>query len=97
MVRTVQSGSGSKEKPEQVPITRVRGLRKEDLMTKKDNIEQIHQDSKPQFARGKKSSKNNGVASAKPRVITGSDDATVNKLPPGTEKPSKDWDINYDP
>lgn len=66
-------------------------------MTKKGNIEQIHQDSKPQFARGKKLSKNNGVASAKPTVITGSDDATVNKLPPGTKEPHKDWDINYDP
>ncbi len=65
-------------------------------MTKEDDLERIHKDSAPQFARGKKSSTNNGVASAKPRVITGSDDATVHKLPPGTKKPKKDWDINYD-
>ncbi|MEJ1175882.1 hypothetical protein WA845_16665 [Agrobacterium sp. CMT1] len=65
-------------------------------MTKKDKLEQIHKDSVPQFAPGKKTSTNNGVASAKPRVITGSDDATANKLPPGTKKPEKDWDINYD-
>ncbi|NTA13544.1 hypothetical protein [Agrobacterium tumefaciens] len=65
-------------------------------MNKKDKLEQIHKDSAPQFAQGLKTSTNNGVASAKPRVITGSDDATANKLPPGTKKPEKDWDINYD-
>ena len=37
------------------------------------------------------------MASAKPTVITGSEDATVNKHPPGKKKPEKDWDINYDP
>lgn len=65
-------------------------------MTKDSKLKTIHRDSEPQFARGKKSSRNNGVSSAKPRVITGSDDATVNKLPPGKNKPRKDWDINYD-
>ncbi|CUX49958.1 Putative uncharacterized protein conserved [Agrobacterium deltaense Zutra 3/1] len=65
-------------------------------MNKNDKLKQIHKDSELQFARGKKTSKNNGVASAKPRVITGSDDATVNKLPPGVKKPEKDWDLNYD-
>lgn len=67
------------------------------IMIENDKLRQIHKDSEPQFARGKKTSKNNGVSSAKPRVITGSDDAAVNKLPPGQNKPSKDWDINYDP
>lgn len=65
-------------------------------MNKNDKLKQIHKDSEPQFARGKKTSKNNGVASAKPRVITGSDDATVNKLPRGVKKPEKDWNLNYD-
>lgn len=55
------------------------------------------QDAKAQSRRLLKSSRNNGVASAKPTVITGSDDATVNKKPPGTTKPEKDWDLNYDP
>ncbi len=64
-------------------------------MNKDEKLKQIHQDSKPQFAPGKKASKNNGVASAKPRVITGSDDATANKLPPGSNRSKKDWDINY--
>lgn len=85
------------ENQEQRQTIRVRRRVEEVHMTKKDNIEQIHQDSKPQFAPGKKSSRNNGVSSAKPRVITGSDDATINKAPPGAKKPSKDWDINYDP
>jgi hypothetical protein len=44
-----------------------------------------------------KKSRNSGVASAKPKVITGSDDATVNKRPPGKKDPEKDWDLNYDP
>lgn len=65
-------------------------------MIKDSKLKTIHRDSEPQFAHGKKSSRNNGVSSAKPRVITGSDDATVNKLPPGKSKPSEDWDINYD-
>jgi hypothetical protein len=43
-----------------------------------------------------KSSKNDGVASAEPRVVTGHDDSTVNKTPPRKE-PLKDWDVNYDP
>jgi hypothetical protein len=56
----------------------------------------VEKDAAGQFRKPMKSSDNNGVASAKPRVITGSDDATVNKTPPG-ERPEKDWDINYDP
>lgn len=65
-------------------------------MSSEKQVDKIHADAKPQFAPGKKTSDNNGVASAKPTVITGSDDATANKLPPGKQKPEKDWDINYD-
>lgn len=65
-------------------------------MTGKDRIDAIHKDAEGQFARGIKRSDNNGVASAKPRVITGSDDATVNRNPPGKKEPRKDWDLNYD-
>jgi hypothetical protein len=39
---------------------------------------------------------NNGVTSAKPHVITHSDDATVNNKTQGQIKDTKDWDINYD-
>ncbi|TBF83371.1 hypothetical protein [Rhizobium leguminosarum] len=54
-------------------------------------------DAAGQFAKSRADRKGSGVASAKPTVITGSEDATVNKNPPGKKKPEKDWDINYDP
>ncbi|WP_049735127.1 hypothetical protein [Rhizobium ecuadorense] len=54
-------------------------------------------DAAGQFAKSRADRKSTGVASAKPTVITGSEDATVNKGLPGTKKPEKDWDINYDP
>ncbi|MBB5663015.1 hypothetical protein [Rhizobium leguminosarum] len=53
-------------------------------------------DAAGQFAKSQADRKSTGVASAKPTVITGSEDATVHKNPPGMKKP-KDWDINYDP
>ncbi|MBX4923982.1 hypothetical protein HJA76_30690 [Rhizobium bangladeshense] len=53
-------------------------------------------DAAGQFARSQADRKASGVASAKPTVITGSEDATVNKNTPGKKKPEKDWDINYD-
>lgn len=53
------------------------------------------EDARGQFRKTRKGATNNGVASAKPRVITGSDDATINKHPPGTE-PKEDWDIDFD-
>ncbi|AVA23670.1 hypothetical protein [Rhizobium sp. NXC24] len=57
----------------------------------------IRKDARGQYRRLVKKSCNNGVASVKPKVITGSDDATLNKMPPGEKKPEKDWDLNYDP
>ena len=57
--------------------------------------DRIRKDAEGQFARTRHGADNNGVASAKPRVITGSDDATVHRTPPG-RKPVKDWDLNYD-
>lgn len=53
-------------------------------------------DAKGAFAPSQADRTNDGVASAKPRVITGSDDATINKWPPGKKNPPKDWDLNYD-
>ncbi|MCV9966761.1 hypothetical protein OIU34_33340 [Pararhizobium sp. BT-229] len=63
---------------------------------KKDvpSVETIHGDAKGQYAKGLESSDNNGVASAKPRVITGSDDATAHKAPPGQKPVGKEWDVN---
>lgn len=59
-------------------------------------VKTIHDDAKGQFANGLKRSDNNGVVSAKPRVITGSDDATGHKAPPGKKQVGKEWDLNYD-
>ena len=57
---------------------------------------QIEQDARGQSESNHAGGSNNGVSSAKPRVITHSDDATVNKKTPGEGKDTKDWDINYD-
>ncbi|MBY4593054.1 MULTISPECIES: hypothetical protein [Rhizobium] len=54
-------------------------------------------DAAGQFAKSRADRKSTGVASAKPTVITGSEDATVHKNPPDKKNPQKDWDINYDP
>ncbi|WP_426131299.1 hypothetical protein [Pararhizobium sp. PWRC1-1] len=61
----------------------------------KESVKAIHGDAKGQYARGLKRSDNNGVTSAKPRVITGSDDATAHKVPPGSKPAGKEWDLNY--
>ncbi len=60
------------------------------------SLDKIHKDAEGQFAKGLERSDNNGVASAKPRVITGSDDATTHKTPPGKAPAKKEWDLNYD-
>jgi hypothetical protein len=60
------------------------------------SVEVIHRDAEGQYAKGLEHSTNNGVASAKPRVITGSDDATAHKAPPGKKPVGKEWDLNYD-
>jgi hypothetical protein len=57
----------------------------------------VEKDARGQFAKSQGDRKASGVHSAKPTVVTGSEDATAHKRPPGTKKPEKDWDINYDP
>lgn len=52
-------------------------------------------DAGGQFAKGKTSSDNNGVHSAKPTVITGSDDATANKRPDG-KRVGTEFSPHYD-
>ncbi|OJF96229.1 hypothetical protein [Pararhizobium antarcticum] len=52
-------------------------------------------DAKGQFAKSQAEPQPDGVISAKPTVITGSQDATVNRFP-DEKKPGKDWDVNYD-
>lgn len=55
------------------------------------------EDAKGQYAPSQADPHATGVHSAKPTVITGSEDATENKIPPGQKGPKKDWDINFDP
>ncbi|AOF93713.1 hypothetical protein [Sinorhizobium sp. RAC02] len=52
-------------------------------------------EKKGAFAPSQADRKANGVASAKPTVITGSEDATVNRDPPGRKR-QKDWDVGFD-
>ncbi len=53
-------------------------------------------DAKGQYAPSQADRKASGVHSAKPTVVTGSEDATVHRDPPG-KKSGKDFDLNYDP
>ncbi|WP_244618831.1 hypothetical protein [Rhizobium sp. 18065] len=59
--------------------------------------EQIEADARGQSEKNHQGGSNNGVSSAKPRVLTRSDDATTNKPGSGSGKGQKDWDVNYDP
>ena len=53
-------------------------------------------DAKGQYAPSQADRHATGVHSAKPTVVTGSEDATINRDPPG-KKAGKDFDVNYDP
>jgi len=53
-------------------------------------------DAKGQYASSQADPHATGVHSAKPTVVTGSEDATVNRTPPGQKK-EKDFDLNYEP
>ena len=52
-------------------------------------------EKKGAFAPSQADRKANGVASAKPTITTGSEDATANRDPPG-KKRQKDWDVGFD-
>ncbi|MGJ7041003.1 hypothetical protein J2Y63_004275 [Shinella sp. BE166] len=56
----------------------------------------IHADAVPQFKVSQAGRSNDGVSSAKPRVITGSYDATVHRTPPGMAEPTRDWSAGFD-
>lgn len=61
-----------------------------------DKKTDVENDAKGQYAPSQADPKASGVASAKPTVVTDSEDATVNRNPPGKDKASKDWDVNFD-
>lgn len=52
-------------------------------------------DSAGQFAASQADRSADGVASAKPTVVTGSEDATVRRDPLG-KKRQNDWDVGFD-
>ena len=57
------------------------------------SVEKIHEDAEPQFVQSKKGSTNDGVTSAKPTVITHSDDATAHNRPDGRPR-GRYWHAN---
>ena len=66
-----------------------------DTRTSSDK-QRIEKDAEGQFAKSQADRKATGVISAKPTVLTGSEDATAYSQPPGKKRPSRDFDINYD-
>jgi hypothetical protein len=53
------------------------------------------QDARGQFAPSQADRHADGVVSAKPTVITGSQDATAHRTPPGRKR-GKDWEAGFD-
>lgn len=53
------------------------------------SLEAVHKDAEGQYVQTKHGSTNNGVSSAKPQVITGSQDSTVHKGPSVSDDTSK--------
>jgi hypothetical protein len=56
----------------------------------------VEKDAQGQFVGTQHGGKSDGVASAKPTVITGSEDATAHKWSPDKKDPPDDWDANFD-
>lgn len=86
-----------REKDDHVVPVVPRAMRGTDsIVSEIDREEIIHADAVPQFRVSQVGRTNDGVSSAKPRVITGSDDATIHRTPPGVETPSQDWAVGFD-
>lgn len=56
----------------------------------------IEKDAKGQFVGTQHGGKSDGVVSAKPTVITGSEDATTHKWSSDKKDRPDDWDANFD-
>lgn len=63
---------------------------------KNSKADTIRRDAEGQFVQSKEGAHSSGVASAKPTVITGSEDATAHKAPPGKKVPQNEWKPNFD-
>ena len=62
----------------------------------KKQSERIEKDATGQFVGTQHGGDNDGVVSAKPTVITGSQDATTHKRPANGKNPPEDWNVNFD-
>lgn len=88
--------AGYQEKDEQVvPVVPVAGSG-DVVSAQTGRRTTVEADAVPQFAVSQAGGTNDGVVSAKPRVITGSDDATAHRTPPGTRGPDADWSAGFD-
>jgi hypothetical protein len=96
--RREAAGAGYQEKHEQVVPVEPRTVPGADSVvsaqTGREKV--IHADAVPQFEVSQAGGSNDGVSSAKPRVITGSDDATAHRTPPGMAAPARDWSVGFD-
>lgn len=90
--------AGYQEKDEQVvPVAPVTVAGSGDVVSAQTGRRTVVEaDAVPQFVVSQAGGTNDGVASAKPRVITGSDDATAHRTLPGTPAPGADWSVGYD-
>jgi hypothetical protein len=65
-----------------------------DQSPKSTQAEEVERDARGQFAPKQAGGKNNGVADAKPRVINGSEDATIHNRPPDRKSDHQDNEEN---
>lgn len=93
-----QVSGGYQEKDEQVvPVTRSAAPGGASVVTAETGQKRIVEaDATPQFVVSQAGRDNDGISSAKPRVITGSDDATIHRAPPGMAEPVGDWSAGFD-
>ncbi len=96
--RREASGATYQEKDEQVVRVEPRAMPGSDSVVSAETGREtiIRADAVPQFAVSEAGRGNDGVSSAKPRVITGSDDATAHRTPPGMATPARDWSVGFD-
>lgn len=93
-----ETDGGYREEDEQVvPVARQMVPGAESVVSAETGrTKTIHADAVPQFEDSQAGRTNDGISSAKPRVITGSDDATVHRIPPGMETTKSDWSVGFD-
>lgn len=96
--RREATSGGYQEKDEQAVPVEPRSVPGADSVVSAETGREkvIHADAVPQFEVSQAGRSNDGMSSAKPRVITGSDDATAHRTPPGREGPARDWSVGFD-